>query len=56
SGDFAAIKTWLKEHVFKNSNTKKPKEWLKELTGKTLSAKDFLEYLNEKYSEIYRLN
>ena len=55
-GDLAAIKTWLKEHVFKNSNTKKPKEWLKELTGKTLSAKDFLEYLNEKYSEIYRLN
>ncbi|MBO4428889.1 MAG: carboxypeptidase M32 [Clostridia bacterium] len=55
-GDLAAIKTWLKEHVFKNSNTKKPKEWLKDLTGKTLSAKDFLEYLNEKYSEIYRLN
>ena len=55
-GDLAAIKTWLKEHVFKNSNTKKPKEWLKDLTGKTLSAKDFLEYLNEKYSDIYRLN
>jgi len=54
-GDFESIKEWMKEHVFKHANVLTPKEWLKELTGKTLSAKDFLEYLNDKYTEIYKL-
>ena len=52
-GDLAAIREWLSSRVFKNANMLDPKPWLFELTGKTLSAKDFLEYLNEKYSKIY---
>ena len=56
SGDFASITAWMKEHVFAHANVLTPKEWLSELTGKTLSAKDFLEYLNKKYSAIYELD
>lgn len=55
SGDFNAINGWMKEHVFKKANILTPKEWLYDLTGKTLTAKDFLEYLNEKYTKIYML-
>ncbi len=52
-GDFDKINGWMKENVFKYANVLTPKEWLKKLTGEDFSAKYFLEYLNEKYSEIY---
>lgn len=54
-GDFAAINGWLRENVFAAANEKTPKEWLAGITGGTLSAKPFLDYLNEKYSDIYQL-
>ena len=54
-GDFALINGWMKEHVFKKANVLTPKEWLVDLTGRSLTAKDFLEYLNEKYMKIYEL-
>lgn len=53
-GNFAAIKDWLKNHVFIHANLLTPEEWLKEITGEDLSPKAFLEYLNNKYSKIYR--
>lgn len=52
-GDLSKIKDWLKERVFKKANVLTPTEWLKDICGKSLSAKDFLEYLNDKYSKIY---
>ena len=54
SGAFAAINGWMKEHVFKKANVLKPDEWIRDITGRSLTAKDFLEYLNEKYSAIYK--
>ena len=54
SGAFAAIKGWMRENVFRFANVLSPKEWLYKLTGRSLTAEDFLEYLNEKYSEIYK--
>lgn len=54
AGDFKKINNWLKNNVFIHANRLDPKDWIKELTGKELTAKDFLEYLNEKYSKIYR--
>lgn len=53
NGAFEAIKSWLKDNVFAKANVLPPKKWLEDITGKSLSAKDFLEYLNEKYSKIY---
>ena len=54
-GDFRSIKEWMIRHVFRQANVLTPKQWLKELTGRDLTAKDFLDYLNEKYSAIYEL-
>ena len=53
-GAFTAINGWMKENVFRLANVLTPKEWIKNLTGRALTAKDFLEYLNEKYSDIYK--
>ena len=52
-GDFKTINNWLKEHIFKDANHLDPKEWIKKITNKELTAKDFLEYLNNKYKDIY---
>ena len=52
-GDFKTINSWLANHVFKDANHLEPKEWIKQITNKNLSAKDFLEYLNNKYKDIY---
>ena len=53
-GDFAAINGWMRENVFKYANELTPDEWIKRLTKRSLTAKDFLEYLTEKYSDIYK--
>ena len=55
-GDLNTIKEWLKKNVFAKANVLSPKEWLKDITGETLSPKAFLEYLNEKYADIYELD
>lgn len=52
-GDFGAINAWMRENVFRYANVKEPKDWLKTLTGRSLTAKDFIEYLTDKYSKIY---
>lgn len=54
-GEFSVIKEWLKENIHKYGSIYKPVEILKMVTGEELSAKYFIEYLNEKYSEIYNL-
>ena len=52
-GDFKTINEWLKNNIFKDANHLEPKEWIKSITNKSLTAKDFIEYLNDKYSKIY---
>ena len=53
-GDFKTINQWMKDNVFIHANVLTPKEWIKELTGEELTPKYFLEYLNSKYSKIYK--
>lgn len=54
-GDFKTINGWMKDYVFAHANILTPKQWIKELVNKELSPKDFLEYLNNKYKDIYEL-
>ncbi len=55
SGDFAKINGWMTEHVWKKADRLAPKEWIQEITGRTITAKDFLDYLETKYSTLYEL-
>lgn len=53
SGDFSSITKWLKENVHQYGSVFKPAELIKKITGEELSAKYFIEYLNDKFGEIY---
>lgn len=54
-GDFLTIKDWMKEHVFKKASLLPPKDWIRDIAGEDLNPKYFIEYLEEKYKEIYDL-
>ena len=53
NGDLIQIKRWFIEKVHQYGKMKKPLEILQEATGKDLNARYLIDYLNEKYSEIY---
>ena len=53
-GDIAAITDWLREHIHRFGNFKKPAAIFEDACGK-FDAKYFADYLTEKYSKIYGL-
>ena len=52
-GKLEAIKSWLVKNVQSRGNLYDPAELMKTVTGKELDAGPYLEYLKEKYSELY---
>ncbi len=55
AGDFLPLKTWLNKEVHLQGRRYDPEDLVKVITGKALSADPFMDYLEEKYGEIYRL-
>lgn len=56
NSDFGRINTWLQDHVFKKSNMLTSSEWIKDITGKSIDSNDFVEYLKDKYEDLYGLS
>lgn len=56
SGNIKEIVSWMKENVFKKASYLDPQDWIKDITGKTLDASSYVNYLTKKYSEIYDLD
>ncbi len=54
-GDLTPVNSWMKEHVFAKADRLSPAQWITDITGRKLTADDFLDYLEEKYSAIYEL-
>ncbi|MFA5811557.1 MAG: carboxypeptidase M32, partial [bacterium] len=54
-GEFAPILGWLRKNVHQHGRRYKPAELIQRATGKPPSAQYFLDYLKEKYGEIYRI-
>lgn len=54
-GNLMSIHQWLKDNIHKHGGVHKPAELIKMVTGEELTAKYFIEYLNSKYKEIYKL-
>ncbi|WP_077616776.1 carboxypeptidase M32 [Caenibacillus caldisaponilyticus] len=54
-GHIAPIREWLTEHVHRFGGLKKPMDILREATGETLNAQYLIDYLTNKYREVYRL-
>jgi carboxypeptidase Taq len=52
-GGLKSIIEWLIENVHSVSNLYDPPELIRRITGEDITPKYFIEYLNEKFSEIY---
>ena len=56
NGEIEPIKKWLNEKIHQYGKMKKPLEILKEITGEGLNAQYLINYLEDKYKEIYQIN
>ena len=54
-GNLLPIKEWLTENIHQYGKLKQPVEIIKDITGEGLNAEYLIRYLEEKYSEVYRL-
>jgi len=54
-GEFAPLSKWLKENVHARGHLYDPEKLIEVISGSPLSAEPFMDYLEKKYSEIYRL-
>ena len=54
-GEFAPLRTWLKERIHVHGKKFTPVELVKRVTGSELSARPFVEYVRAKYGDIYGL-
>ncbi len=53
NGNIEIITNWFKENIHEKGNMYDPSELLKEVTGEEPTPKYLIDYLNEKYSELY---
>lgn len=52
-GDITQVKDWLINHIFSYGNLYDPTEFMEKVTGKAITVTPYLEYLNDKYSQLY---
>lgn len=54
-GDFSRVIGWLKDHIHKYGRLLNPAEIIEKATGEPFNPKYYTEYLEEKFSELYKL-
>lgn len=54
SGNFTPITYWQKDNIWYKGGIYLPKDLLFKVTGKSLDMRPFVEYLEEKYSRLYK--
>jgi carboxypeptidase Taq len=54
-GDYAPLRGWLTEHVYRHGRAFSPEELLMRSTGKGLNVESYLAYLNQKYDDLFPL-
>jgi len=52
-GDFQKVKQWLIENVYAQGNLYDPADLLRKITGEKITARNYVDYLNAKYSKLY---
>ena len=55
-GEFDRLNKWMKEHIWQYGCCYTSGEMLKRLTGKTLDVVPFLDYMKEKYADLYGIH
>ncbi len=52
-GEFATLRNWLRENVYQHGRKYEPKELVKRATGEPLQSRSYVQYLKNKFGEIY---
>lgn len=55
TGCLTGINKWMQDNVFLKADLLSPKEWIHDITGRELTCSDYMDYLENKYTEIYEL-
>jgi carboxypeptidase Taq len=55
AGDFAPLRAWLGEHLYRHGRRSEPRETLRRAAGGPLDAGPYLAYLREKFGALYGL-
>lgn len=55
NGEFGAIRTWLTDNIHSHGRRLPTDELIREATGEPLTAEYFIDYVTEKYSNLYDL-
>jgi len=54
-GDFEPLKQWLTENIHRHGKMKKPLDLIRDVTGEGLNPTYLIDYLTNKYTDIYQL-
>ena len=54
-GKVTSVKKWLTKNVFNYASMLDPNEWIIKVTGEPLNTKYYIEYLQNKFKELYDL-
>lgn len=55
AGEFEELLAWLRLNIHRHGAKFEPQVLVKRVTGSTINPEPYLRYLNQKYSEIYKL-
>ncbi len=56
AGTFIHLLEWLREHVHRVGRRKTAPELIRDISGQDVSCKPYLKYLDDKYTDLYRLS
>ena len=54
-GEFAPIKDWLTERIYRHGAVMKPERFIVQVTGEELNVQYLLDHLKTKFGELYEL-
>jgi len=54
-GEFAPIKAWLTERIYRHGSMMKPETFIEQVTGEALDSRYLIEHLQEKFRDLYGL-
>lgn len=55
SGQFGTLHTWLRENIYHHGSKYEPNELIERVTGGQLRIEPYIQYLRNKYGELYTL-
>jgi carboxypeptidase Taq len=56
AGEFGSLHTWLRENIYWHGRKFTPNELVERATGQSMNIVPYINYIREKYGELYSLS